>query len=48
MRSNKKSDEFEVFENALKKVLSVSHAKVQAKLKAEKATRKVMRAARKG
>jgi hypothetical protein len=48
MNKTKKSDEFEVFENALKKVLSVSRTRVQAKLKAEKATRKVMRAARKG
>jgi hypothetical protein len=48
MRSNKKSDEFEVFENALKKVLSVSHKKVQAKLKAGKVSRKIARLARKG
>jgi hypothetical protein len=48
MNKPKKSDEFEVFENALKKVLSVSRTKVQAKLKAEKASRKVTRLARKG
>jgi hypothetical protein len=36
MRSSKKPDEYAAFENALKKVLTVSHSQMKAKLDAEK------------
>jgi hypothetical protein len=39
MKSKPVSDEYATFENALRKVLQVSHAEMQARLKAAKQSR---------